>query len=109
MNSNLPLSEQIGRAYMEFANKNYQADLLEELKSSVKSELIGRELEDDPKLSFAKAEQRVLAGDEWKQHVHGQVEARRLANIARAKIKQLEAMASEQMSAAADARTQARL
>jgi len=99
---NVPISEQIYRAGCSWAEENAAAQLLEETKTAVLSQLKGRQGD----IPDSHAERIVKASDEWTDYITTMVDARRRANLARVKYDALKARMSEQMSIEANMRQQ---
>jgi hypothetical protein len=78
------IDEQWRLAAERWVELNARAELLEDLKSARFSELMQDQFEADAKIAVNRAEIAVKASDEYRQYIEGMVEARRLANQAKA-------------------------
>lgn len=81
--SNLPPSEEWHKAALAWVDAEDAAQMLEETKSAVLSEMINRVLSADTKMSVAKAESQVKGSPEWRRYLEKIVRARTAANRAR--------------------------
>jgi hypothetical protein len=68
---------------MAWADAEDAAQMLEETKSAVLSQMVAAEIASDPKMSNARAEMNVKSSDKWRRHVVSVVRARTAANKAR--------------------------
>ena len=103
--SNQPLSEQYRLAAKDWCDKDAAASLLEETKSAILAQMMTK-LGDVP---VSHAERDVKSSNVWADHVSKIVGARREANLAKVKVEWIRMRFSEQQSAEATARTEARL
>ena len=78
--------EKCVKAGIEWADRERDASLLEETRKVFLAELTREYLASSSK---AAAEVNALAREEYKTHVEGMIEARRLANIAKVKYDQM--------------------
>lgn len=104
MNSNAPLSEQIYRAGLEYADALKIAHMAEEMKTA----WIAQQASGYPDLSNAAAERAVKASPEYEQYIKDMVGARHVANRRKAHLEALRAKVSEQISMDANHRLQAK-
>ncbi len=102
---NRPISEQFYAAAIEHADAEAAASLLEDLKSSVLSQMMTA-LGD---MAVNKAEMKVKASGEWVSHVTSIIEARRHANKTKAFVEVLRMRFQMWQSEQANARAEARL
>ncbi len=102
---NRPLSEQYYEAALDWSDKEAAASLLEDLKSSVMSQMMNK-LGD---IAVNKAEKEVKASDEWVAHVKSIIEARHEANRAKAYLEYIRMKFAQWTNEQANARTEARL
>jgi len=77
MNENLEFSEQFRVIAKQWVEADSAANMLEETKSAVLSKMM-LDLGDMP---VSKAEMRVKASDEWKEHVVSMVQTRERASL----------------------------
>ena len=98
-------SEQFRLAAKQWVSLNSAADLLEETKTAVLSQMMKR-LGDIP---VSHAEREVKSSPEWIDHVTKMVKAREAANLAKVKMEYLRMKFQEQSSAEASARSERRL
>ena len=77
MTDNLPLSEQFRIVAKQWVDADSVANMLEETKSAVLSKMM-LDLGDMP---VSKAEMKVKASDEWREHVASMVQARERASL----------------------------
>lgn len=108
MNSNLPLYEQFRIAALEWTDAEAAASLLEDTKSAVMSEMMGKAMAEGAK-SIAAAEQAVKSTQEWRDHVTSIIEARQVANRAKVEVEYIKMRFQEHMSQEANARIEVRL
>lgn len=104
MNSNAPISEQLYRAGMDWADKNAAANLLEETKSATLSQMMSQH----STLPISRAEMMVKSSAEWMQFIQKMVDARHKADLAKVRLEYLRARFQEWQSAEANHRVQAR-
>ncbi len=102
---NRPLSEQFYEAALDWSDKEAAASLLEDLKSSVMSQMMTKFGD----IAINKAEKEVKASQEWVGHVTAIVEARHEANRAKAYMEVLRMRFQQWQNEQANARTEARL
>ncbi|MGE5165321.1 MAG: hypothetical protein ACM3IH_15020 [Sphingobacteriales bacterium] len=103
--SNQPISEQFRLAGKEWVEAQSAAQMLEEAKSAVLSQMMMK-LGDIPK---SRAEMVVKASDEWMEYITKMVEARKTANLLQVKKVWLEMRSWEHNSEAADRRAEMKL
>ncbi len=92
----------------EWADRNAAAQLLEETRKSVRSE-IAQEYKRRDNLSAIEAERMAEASSEYRQHVERMVNARKAANRARVAYDGIRALIDMRRTQAATAREEARL
>lgn len=95
-----PISERYRLAGEHWARLNKAAQMFEEAKSAVLSQMMNKHA-DKP---VSKAEVLVKSSKEWSDYLTRMVEAREAANIARVEMKALEIEFSEWQSSDANAR-----
>jgi hypothetical protein len=103
--ANIPLSQQWQTKALEHADAEAAAQLLEETKSAVLSQMMMREGD----IPVSKAEMRVKASDEWQRWVANMVRARQRANRLRVERDYLKMLFQEWISADANHRAAARM
>jgi hypothetical protein len=101
---NQPLSEQYRLAALAWIDADSAASILEETKSIIFSEMVGKILEESPKLSVNRAENIVKSSADYKDFVNKMVLARTHADKLKVEVEYIRMKASEQMSAEATAR-----
>ena len=107
--SDQPLSEQFRIVARNWVDAEAAACLMEETKSAVFAEMVARALGEDISLAHNRAETLVKSSPSWKEYVTEMVRLRRDANLAKVKLEYVKMKASEQMSAEATHRAEARL
>ena len=107
--SNEPLSEQYRLAALEWVDADGAASLLEETKSAMFSEMVGKILDGNPKLAVNRAENLVKSGDDYKAFIGKMVLARTNANRLKVQMEYLRMRFMEQNSKEASARAEMRL
>lgn len=105
MSDNRPLSTQFAHAAHDWVQKDAAASLLEETKSAVLSQMMGRYAD----LPVNRAEMNVKGSDEWRDFITKMVKAREAANLAKVKVEFLRMKFSEWQSEEANERVKARL
>lgn len=103
--SNEPLSEQFRIVAKDWVQKHAAASMLEETKTAVLSQLIGRQGD----IAYNQAERVVKASDEWSDFLEKMVKAREAANLAKAKMEFIRMRFSEWQSAEATKRAEMKL
>ena len=103
------LSEQYRLAAKEWCGLDSAANLLEESKSAVLSQMINSQFKIDHKIALNRAETNAKASEEWKEYITKMVKAREEANLAKSRVKWLEMRHREEQSAEASARAESRL
>lgn len=103
--ANIPLSEQYRMAARDWVEKDSAASMLEECKSAVLAQMMGRYGE----LAVNRAEMTVKGSEEWKDYITKMVRARESANLAKVKIEWLRMRFNEWTSEEANERVKARL
>jgi hypothetical protein len=103
------LSEQYRLAAKSWCELDSAANLLEESKSAVLSQMINRQFTNDPKIALNRAETNAKGSQEWKDYIIKMVKAREEANLAKIKVKWIEMRHREEQSVEASARAEARL
>jgi len=113
-----PLSEQFRVVAKKWVDENAAADLLEDTKQIVFSEIVmrrtqeaisavggdGKAMDQIKATSNARMEHMARASQEWRDHITATVEARRKANLSRMQMKYLEMRFGEWQSADANQR-----
>ena len=105
MSDNLPISEQYRLVAKKWVDANAAADLLEDNKSSVLSEMMIA-LGDMP---VAHAERDVKASKDWQDYIKSKVEARTKANLLKVQLEYLRMRYGEFQSYEASKRAEMRL
>lgn len=103
--ANHPISEQYRLIAKDWVEKDSAANLLEETKSAVLSQMMAR-LGDIP---VSHAERTVKSSDEWMDFVTKMVRAREAANLAKVRCEFIKMKFSEWQSANANRRAEMRL
>ena len=103
--SNQPISEQFRLSAKDWVEKDSAANLLEETKSAVLSQMMAR-LGDIP---VSHAERTVKASEEWKDYITKMVKAREAANLAKVRCEYIRMKFHEQNSSEATKRAEMRL
>jgi len=106
---NQPLSEQYRLAALEWVAADEAASLLEETKSATFSEMVGKILDENPKIAVNRAETLVKSSDEYKEFVSKMVLMRTKANRLKVQMEFLRMRFMEQNSREASARAEMRL
>lgn len=99
------LSEEFRLVGLEWVDADAAANLLEETKSAVLSQMMVK-LGDMP---VSKAEMQVKASEEWKEHITKMVAARKAANKLKVKMEFMRMRFSEVQSSEANRRAEMRL
>ena len=105
MSYNLPLSEQYAIAAAQWGDAEAAASLLEDLKSAVLAEMMGKQGD----IAINRAEQQVKASPEWREHVQKIVEARQAANHCKVHLEWIRMRHQEWLSQEANNRIEAKL
>lgn len=100
-----PLSEQFRVVAKRWVDLDAAANLLEETKSAVMSQMMLAQGD----MPVSRAEMNVKGSLEWTDHLKSMVEARRDANLAKVQMKYIEMRHHEWQSANANLRHEARL
>lgn len=103
------LSEQYRLAAKEWCQLDAAANLLEESKSAVLSQMVGKFLEAPGMTAFNRAEMAAKASPEWIEYITKMVKAREEANLAKVKVHWIEMKHREEQSEEATARAERRL
>lgn len=103
--ANLPLSEQFGRLFKEWADLDAAARLLEEMKTTT-LEQRKNQLGDMPD---SHAERKVKADPEWAEYIQEMVRARTEANLAKGRLEFLRIKIREWEQQQNNARMEAKL
>lgn len=103
------LSEQYRLAGIEWAHLDAAANLLEESKSSVLSQMVGKLLQAPGMTAYNRAEMTAKASPEWAEYIREMVKARENANLAKIDVEWIRMKYGEQQSAEATARAESRL
>src|SRR5258705_9131199 len=106
---NQPISEQFRVVAKAWVEADEAASLLEETKSAVLSEMIGKVISYNIGMPFNKAELAAKSSDEYKEFVTKMVRFRSHANLMKVKLEFIRMKFSEQQSAEATARAERRL
>ena len=104
MTNNLPWSEQFRIVAKDWVEKDGAARMLEETKTAVLSEMIGKRGD----IAHNKAERDVKASPEWRDFIEKMVHARTAANLAKVKKEYVNMKFSEWNSADANQRAEMR-
>lgn len=107
--SNQPISEQFRLTGKQWASLDAAARMREEGKTTFLSSLKTKLIEDDPKMSEAKAERLVKSGREWRSYIAQMVKDRSEANKLKITMEYLRMRHSEQQSYEATKRSEMRL
>lgn len=102
---NQPLSEQYRLAAKEWVEADAAANILEETKSAVLSQMMVK-LGDLP---VSKAEMQVKASPDWSEHISKMVKARESSNLLKVKVEWLRMRFNEWQSAEANKRAEMKL
>lgn len=105
MITNNPISEQFRLAAKDWVEKDSAANLLEETKSAVLSQMMAR-LGDIP---VSHAERSVKSSEEWKDFVTKMVKAREASNLAKVRCEYIRMKFNEHQSENANKRAEMRL
>ena len=109
LSSNEPISEQFRVVAKEWVDADEAASLLEETKTIVFSEMVGKLISSDLKLAVNRAELLAKSSDEYKEFVTTMVKTRSKANLLKVKLEYLRMKFSEAQSADATKRAEMRL
>lgn len=107
--SNQPLSEQFRLIGKQWAEADSAARLREEGKTTFLSSLKTQLVDEDPKMSEAKAERIVKSGKEWRSYIAAMIKDRNKANTLKIDMEYLRMRHSEQQSFEASKRAEMRL
>ena len=102
---NFPLSEQFRISGNDWAEKHAAASLLEETKTSILSQLIGKQGD----IAHNKAERFVKSSEEWLTFINTMVAARKEANLARVDMETKRMKFNEWQSKEATARAERKM
>src|SRR5258705_4202398 len=107
--SNQPISEQFRVVAKSWVEADEAASLLEETKSAVLSDMIGKVIGYNIGMPFNKAELAAKSSDEYKEFITEMVKLRSKANLLKVKLEYIRMRFSEQQSHEATARAERRL
>lgn len=107
--SNEPISEQFRLTAKKWVDADEAASLLEETKSSMVSDMVGKLLENDMKLAVNRAELLAKSSPEYKEFITEMVKLRSRANLLKVQLEYIRMRHSEQQSFEATARAERRL
>jgi hypothetical protein len=107
--SNYPISEQFRIVAKRWVEADEAASLLEETKTAVLSEMIGKIIGDNINMPFNKAELAAKSSEEYREFITQMVRTRGTANLMKVKMRFIEMQFSEQQSHEATARAERRL
>lgn len=100
-----PISEQFRLVAKDWVEKDAAARLLEETKTAVLSQMIGRQGD----MAYNQAERNVKASEEWRDFIEKMVRAKEAANMAKVKMEYIRMKFNEWQSAEANNRAERRL
>lgn len=103
--SNAPISEQFRLAAKEWVEADSAANILEETKSAILSQMMLQQGD----IAVSRAEMQVKASTEWSDYVDKMVKAREAANLLKVKMEWLRMRFNEWQSAEASKRAEMRL
>lgn len=106
---NNPISEHFRVAAKDWVEADRAASLMEETKTIIFSQIVGKIITDNLKLPVNKAELAAKTSAEYREFVTEMVELRSKANLLKVKMEYLRMQHSEQMSREATARAETRL
>lgn len=107
--SNYPISERFRIVAKQWVEADQAASLMEETKTAVMSQMIGKILEGNLGLPFNKAEIAAKSSEEYREFITQMVHHRSRANLLKVKMEYLRMQAQEWTSAEANARSEKRL
>ena len=107
--SNEPLSEQFRLVAKQWVDADEAASLMEETKTAVFSEMMGKVIEENISMPVNKAEIAVKSSPEYKEFVTQMVSLRSKANLLKVKLDYIKMRFQEQMSGEASKRAEMRL
>ena len=108
-NSNYPISEQFRVVAKSWVEADEAASLLEETKTAVISEMIGKIIGDNINMPFNKAELAAKSSEEYREYITQMVRMRGRANLLKVKMEYLRMKFQEWSSHEANARAEKRL
>lgn len=103
------LSERWRLAARHWCDLDHTARQLDETKSSVFAQKVGKIISDDPKMAVTRAEMLVRSSPDWKTYVEAMVTARTDANRAKIDAETLKLMFTEAMQTTAAARDERKM
>lgn len=103
------LSEQFRLAGIEWAKLDAAANLLEESKSAVLQQMIGKLLQATGMTAYNRAEMGAKASPEWAEYIKEMVKARENANLAKINVEAIKMQHWEEQNASANNRAEMRL
>lgn len=106
---NQPISEQFRVVAKQWVDADEAASLLEETKTSILSDMIGRVLSYNIGMPYNKAELSAKSSPEYKEFITEMVQLRSKANLLKVKLEYIRMRFSEQQSHEATARAERRL
>lgn len=107
--SNYPISERFRITAKQWVEANEAASLMEETKTAILSEMIGRVIGSNISMPYNKAELAAKSSDEYKEFVTQMVILRSKANLLKVKMEYLRMQFQEWSSHEANARSEKRL
>ena len=106
---NEPISERFRIVAKQWVDADEAASLMEETKSSVLSDMIGKVISFNIGMPYNKAEIAAKSSDEYKEFITEMVKLRSAANLLKVKLEYIRMQFSEQQSHEATARAERRL
>ena len=103
------LSEQYRLAAKDWCQLDAAANLLEESKSAILSQMINKQFTNDPKIALNRAETNAKGSQAWKDYIEKMVKAREDANLAKIKVRFIEMQSREEQSENANRRAEMRI
>ena len=107
--SNYPISERFRIVAKAWVEADEAASLMEETKSAIISQMIGKVIEGNFNLPFNKAELAAKSSEEYKEFITSMVHLRGKANLLKVKMEYLRMQFQEWSSHEANARAEKRL
>jgi len=109
MSDDRPISERFRIVAREWVEADEAASLMEETKTAVISQMIGKVIEGNFNLPFNKAELAAKSSEEYKEFITQMVRLRSRANLLKVQLEYLRMTFQEKNSAEATARAERRL
>jgi response regulator RpfG family c-di-GMP phosphodiesterase len=106
---NYPISERFRIVAKQWVEADEAASLLEETRTPVLSEMIGRVIGSNISMPFNKAELAAKSSDEYKEFITNMVQLRSKANLLKVQMEYLRMQFQEHSSHEANARAEKRL